>query len=162
MAPVPLPVKPTAPTELKPLTLSPGQIRFDTSGRELASVPVPIRPTVPTEPKPCTLSACKTRFDHTGEELASVPATPPTVKPGLRFESDVADDGRPVDGQRTTVNGEVKYDPRTVKDTTLIQNLKATGVDPANEEGNKLVKTVLTTAKTKVETNQAQLSLKIQ
>lgn len=161
LASVPLPVKPTAPTEPKPFTLSPGQIRFDPSGRELASVPVPIRPTVPTEPKPFTLSAGQTRFDPTGRELASVPATPPTVKPVPRFEPVFAEDGRTIVGQRNTLTGEVKSDPRSVNDTTLIQNLRAIGVDPETEEGNKLVKKILTTAKTKVDINKGQLSFKI-
>jgi hypothetical protein len=55
--------------------------------------------------------------------------------------------------------GEIKSDPRTIKDATLIQTLKAIGVDPNTPEGAALVKKILTTAKTKVEINKENAGL---
>lgn len=99
-----------------------------------------------------TLSPGQQRFDEQGRPIAGVPAAP--TKQPAQFAPVFAADGTTITGQRNLATGEVKSDPRTIKDTTLIQTLKSIGVDVNTPEGATLVRNILTKPKVSVNINK--------
>lgn len=125
----------------------PGGQVSERSGKRIAD------PTLPKPQEPFTLGPGQQRFPSGGgEAIAAVSVTPP--KPTATFEPVFAEDGTTIIGQRNLQTGEVKSDPRTIKDTTLIQNLKAIGVDPDTEEGKKLILEILKKPRVKIDINK--------